>query len=157
VIAILVSRRKIATASGRARDSGGQTGMRAEREAKASRRRRRGIKATPNTSSTSRRSIGAAKRRAERSIYVYRIYTFEVIGKRPSVSKARAARDIGGELEGQADQATAQGPRHALDGQIQQGQNARGWFNAASRAIFLGRYNEKADTGGRRDMFGVHL
>ena len=39
-----------------------------------------------------------------------------------------------GELEGQAGQATAQGSRRALDGQIQQGQTARGWLNAASRS-----------------------
>ena len=39
-----------------------------------------------------------------------------------------------GELEGQAGQAAAQGSRRALDGQIQQGQTARGWLNAASRS-----------------------
>src|ERR1700757_1000497 len=39
-----------------------------------------------------------------------------------------------GELEGQAGQAAAQRSRRALDGQIQQGQTARGWFNAASRS-----------------------
>ena len=37
------------------------------------------------------------------------------------------------ELEGQAGQAAAQGSRCALDGQIQQGQTAPGWLNAASR------------------------
>jgi IS5 family transposase len=39
-----------------------------------------------------------------------------------------------GELEGQAGQAVAQRSRRALDGQIQQGQTARGWFNAASQS-----------------------
>ena len=39
-----------------------------------------------------------------------------------------------GELEGQARQAAAQGSRRALDGQIHQGQTARGWLNAASRS-----------------------
>ena len=52
------------SASGRGRNSGGQTGMPAEREVKKS-RRRKGVKARPNTCSTSPRSIRAAQRRAE--------------------------------------------------------------------------------------------
>ena len=39
-----------------------------------------------------------------------------------------------GELEGQAGQAAAQGSRRTLDGQIQQGQTARGWLDATSRS-----------------------
>src|SRR5262245_66367121 len=39
-----------------------------------------------------------------------------------------------GELEGPVGQAAAQGSRRALDGQIQQGQTARGWLDAASRS-----------------------
>jgi hypothetical protein len=80
-------------ASGRVRDSGGQTGMRAEREVKRS-RRRKGVKAKPNTCSTSPRSIRAAQRRAEALDLRVQGYTFEVIGKHLGVSKAQAARDI---------------------------------------------------------------
>jgi hypothetical protein len=79
--------------SGRVRASSGQTGMSAEREVKAS-RRRKGVKATPNTSSTSPRSIRAAQRRAEALDLRVQGHTFEVIGKHLGVSKAQAARDI---------------------------------------------------------------
>jgi hypothetical protein len=67
--------------------------MRAKREVKAS-RRRKGVKATPNTSSTSPRSIRAAKRRAAALDLRVHGHTFEVIGKHLGVSKAQAARDI---------------------------------------------------------------
>jgi endonuclease/exonuclease/phosphatase family metal-dependent hydrolase len=65
----------------------------AEREVKAS-RRRKGVKARPNTCSTSPRSIRAAQRRAEALDLRVQGYTFEVIGKHLGVSKAQAARDI---------------------------------------------------------------
>jgi hypothetical protein len=79
--------------SGRVRNSAGQTGMPAEREVKAS-RRRKGVKAKPNTCSTSPRSIRAARRRAEALDLLVQGYTFELIGKHLGVSKAQAARDI---------------------------------------------------------------
>jgi hypothetical protein len=79
--------------SGRVRNSRCQTGMSAEREVKRS-RRRKGVKATPNTSSSSPRSIRAAQRRAEALNLRVQGYTFEVIGKHLGVSKAQAARDI---------------------------------------------------------------
>src|SRR6266404_5697701 len=59
-------------------------------------------------------------------------------GAAPAQYRRREEGDQGGpstaELEGQAGQAAAQGSRRALDGQIQQGQTARGWLNAASRS-----------------------
>ena len=65
----------------------------AEREVKAS-RRRKGVKARPNTCSTSPKSIRAAQRRAEALDLRVQGFTFEVIGKHLGVSKAQAARDI---------------------------------------------------------------
>jgi hypothetical protein len=63
------------------------------REVRAS-RRRIGVKARPNTCSTSPRSIRAAQRRAEAHDLRVQGFTFEVIGKHLGVSKAQAARDI---------------------------------------------------------------
>jgi hypothetical protein len=80
-------------ASGRVRDSGGQTAKSAEREVKRS-RRRKGVKARPNTCSTSPSSIRAAQRRAKALDLRVQGYTFEAIGMRLGVSKAQAARDI---------------------------------------------------------------
>ena len=48
--------------------------------------------------------------------------------------RRQSSRPDTDELEGQAGQAAAQGSRRTLDGQIQQGQTARGWLNAASRS-----------------------
>jgi hypothetical protein len=65
----------------------------AEREVKAS-RRRKGVKAKPNTSSTSPRSIAAAKRRARALDLRIQGHPYSIIGKHLSVSTAQAARDI---------------------------------------------------------------
>jgi hypothetical protein len=81
------------SASGRVRNSGGQTSMPAEREVKAS-RRRKGVKAKPNTSSTSPRTIRAAKRRAEALDLRIQGHPYSVIGRHLGVSTAQAARDI---------------------------------------------------------------
>jgi hypothetical protein len=81
------------SASGRVRNGGGQTGMPAEREVKAS-RRRKGVKAKPNTCSTSPRSIRAARRRAEALDLRIQGHPYSVIGRHLGVSTAQAARDI---------------------------------------------------------------
>ena len=65
----------------------------AEREAKAS-RRRKGVKAKPNTSSTSPRTIRAAQRRAEAINLRKQGYSYREIGEHLGVSTAQAARDI---------------------------------------------------------------
>jgi hypothetical protein len=81
------------SASGGVRNSGGQTGMRAEREVKRS-RRRKGVKARPNTCSTSPKSIRAAQRRAEALNLRKQGYSYREIGEHLGVSTAQAARDI---------------------------------------------------------------
>ena len=57
-------------------------------------RRRKGVKATPNTCSTSPRSIRAAKRRAEALDLRIQGHPYSVIGRHLGVSTAQAARDI---------------------------------------------------------------
>jgi hypothetical protein len=57
------------------------------------------------------------------------------------------------ELEGPAGQAAAQGSRRTLDGQIHQGQTARGWLDAASRSGKLFGYQNH---GLDRSPFRLH-
>src|SRR4029077_11263702 len=83
------------TPSGRVHDGtqAKQSRRPAEREVKAS-RRRKGVKAKPNTSSTSPRTIRAAQRCAEALNLRKQGYSYREIGAHLGVSTAQAARDI---------------------------------------------------------------